>query len=540
MEEDVEEGDDYIEISFEAPPANPVQMPARSAGAIPIRAPNILRDPVAEKKRRLNIKGDQRIIRELNDIRVEDKLDDSIQALIDCRFESPSNSSETVLLCRELRTVTAVCNRLLLELEQPGAVLTKHQQIALKVGRQRLMELLYRPNTFIDDPHTFTEKWVDKTLRIDIYIFHAIMLCSDYCGRVKEVHARLEKLTPRSPEFAEALKQKLFFPSLQDREFLKLSPQELIVTVNFLESRWNYLDPVKDDLRAALDIILDRVSSIAVSIQDTKIFGSVTKYRKPLTDTSSQITTVYLEDFCWSLMQMYKKLSLCEKIMRWNTPFPFEITHEEADGLEKDLTATALKMKNTALQAKYFAAYMNAFLRPSEVKRYQRDHPGLELSGSMIIEKMRGSLSKNALMEKLAGAPWEITRDKLLSAYELDVMYLMMLDTRVNNACNKFNWMVTMVYYNIHLVEMHNPIQTLTKGKPFPMLVQAFNGTGVLYAGKYYNHNSAAKSFIHWLCIILSPPFKGKWGKHNFGGLHVLLPASVKAKAGLQFMSGTT
>ena len=526
-----------MEISFDEPP-EAVQRPALDAGFLPARAPNILLDPVAEKKRRLNIRGDQRVIRELNDIGVKEKLDDSIQALIDCKFLAPSRSSETVLLCRELRTVTAVCNRLLMELAQPGAVLTRNQLIALKVARQRLMELLYRPNTFLDDPHTFTERWVDKTMRIDIYVFHAIMLCSDYCGRGTGIHERLEKLTPRSPEFAAVLKQKLFFPSLQDRQFLKLTPQELIVTVNFLETRWNYLDPVKDDLRAALDIILDRVSSIAVSIQETKTFGSIVKYREVVTDGTCKISKTYLEDFCWSLMKMYKKLSLCEKIMRLDTPVPFEITAAEADALERDLTATALKMKNTALQAKYFTAYMNAFLRPSEVERYKRDHPGLELSGSMIIEKMRGSLTKNALMEKLAGAPWEITRDKLLSAYELDVMYLMMLDTRVNNACNKLNWMVTMVYYNVHLLDMHNPIGTLTKGKNFPMLVQAFNGTGVYHAGKYYSHNSAAKSFIHWLCIILLPPFKGKWGKHNFGSLHVLLPTSVKEKAGLLFMNG--
>jgi hypothetical protein len=532
----MEDQGDMMEISFEAP-IQDIANPLPHVAPNPVRGPQILRDPVAEKKRRLNIQGDQRIIRDINEITVDVKLDDSIQALVDCRFLAPREYVDTVRLSKELRTVTAVCNRLLMELEQPGAVLTRHQKIALKVARQRLMELLYRPNTFIDDPHTFTERWVDKTIRLDIYIFHAILLCSEFSGREPAFQQRLLQFQPKSPDFASLMKQKLFWPGLLDRPFMTLTAQELIVSVNYLESRWNYIDYVKDDLRMLLDLYLARVASMAVVFQEIQVFGSLTKYRT-IVGVKAKISTQFLEDFCWSLMKMYKKLTFCEIMMQYNTPIPFEITNEDADELEKKMTATALQMKNTALQAKYFTAYMNGFLRPSEALRYRRDHPGLEMSGSMIIEKMRGSAAKNVLMEKLSGAPWEITRDKQLHPYELDLMYLMMLDTRVNNSSNKLNWMSVMLYFNVHLLDMPNPIGALTAGKDFPMLVQAFNGTGVFYQGKYYDHNGAAKAFLHWLCIMLLPPFKGKWTKHNFGGLHVLLPEAVKARAGLQFMNG--
>ena len=82
-------------------------------------------------------------------------------------------------------------------------------------------------------------------------------------------------------------------------------------------------------------------------------------------------------------------------------------------------------------------------------------------------------------------------------------------------------------------------MKSLIHRKPFPRLVQAFNGFGVFHQEKYYVHNSAAKAFLHWLCIMLGAEFKGLWEKHNFNGLHSMVPDSLKKLAGLSLASQT-
>jgi hypothetical protein len=111
-------------------------------------------------------------------------------------------------------------------------------------------------------------------------------------------------------------------------------------------------------------------------------------------------------------------------------------------------------------------------------------------------------------MEHLAKSPWIIVRQKLFDKVTTEILHVLLLDSFVSNITG-LRWMNTFVEFNVQLMKQ----QELTRhlDRVYPRIVQDFNTFNLLHKGVLHIHNSVAKSYLHWLAIMLAPPFNGSF-----------------------------
>jgi len=160
-------------------------------------------------------------------------------------------------------------------------------------------------------------------------------------------------------------------------------------------------------------------------------------------------------------------------------------------------------------------------MRPSERSKFRRDHKSTTETSHAIIEKVRGKAAKRNMMGRLNQAPWVIVEKKLFERPSRDLLVLLLIDVYVSNLVN-IAWFNTFVETNIEI--LHSPDPQDYCNKHYPVIVQYFNHFGVYFRNTLYPHGSAAKSFIHWLDLMMKPPFRGLFNGKSFQQLYYRIP----------------
>ena len=498
--------------------------------------PNIFYDPVREKRRRMNIAGDQRIIRELDDIEVP-LAGDTIGDLEHCRFVAPLTAQDAVAFIRDLRVVDAVFKRVMSDFHRdPETAFSKRALIALRVTRARIFQGFAVPNLILESRHKFTHQWMDMAKAIEPAAFLAILHTSQLLNKSPVVQQLLGTLGPSSEEFRELVAQRVFNPNVNKGPIMQYTLNELFTLVRFLERRWNYLEFVPDKFGFLLDVIIARLAELLTTAQPEAQYANLTSHRRLIANGLAVPTDICLQDFFWALIPMYRTLSLRTQFQAYIRPMPFVISDDWVAKVKLDAKQRCKEQKNVELQNKFYTKYSRTCLRPSEFKRYIRDHPGGDHLSSSILTEMRGQDAANKVQEDLAPLPWDLIDAAVLEPHEMDILYLMLYDTRFNNlGKGKFDWASTAVRYRGDMVDEENYVERL-KDYEYPVIVQSFNTFGLFFEGEFYDHRDATRATIHWLLILLLR-FKGVCMGSNFSSLHVLIPKELKDRLGIRYKS---
>jgi len=492
---------------------------------------NIFSDPLEEQRRQLNFRSNSKtVIQDLDEIEMEleDYATNTLETLRSLSFTAPRSAADCLALTEGLLHLSSATGSAVKQLQQrTDAQLLRSQRTQLNRVRGELIEVLYSVNNrYTDEPHQFTLGYVDWSSRLDTVIFRGALQCCRCLAADPSSAQRLSSITPEHEMFAELRRHNIISPRIVKRPLLELTVPELLQAITTLESIWCYAPPAQS-LSAYLDLLMTRLGQIVCSPQPERVYGAITDYRKQIDAEQYEATQRMLEDFCWSFGPMYLKLAVHKTLSQRTAACPLHIGKTDIRRIETFVVQNSLDMKNTSLTQTYIVAYMNFALRPSERRRYRRDYPHKSNTGAAVIEKLRGQDAKNHIMGVLSKAPWHVVREKLLERSELDVLILMMLNAYVCNAVgNNFEWLPVFVHFNKELLAQANVVAFLDR--PYPLIVQSFNAFCVYYQGILYEHRRAASAYAHWLSIMFSPAFKGKFLKFNLTSLHTLLPESAR------------
>lgn len=494
-------------------------------------------DPISERLRERNIEGDYRPVRDVLEEITILNLDDgqTFQDLSKCEFKPPTNFEAGKIYIQDLRRVGEVLKHCKEQLSSPGSKLSQGALAVIHEARTRLMESLYVICPMLKTKHKFTFHWQDRSIAIEPLACYAILQCTQMLNYDSSIYQRLVQFGPKSAIFTGLVKENLFNPHHSTAPFLQYRVADLYFLIQYIEGRWLHIQFVPDELLYLFDLLMARIAMIATTPQPAEEFKGLDRYRKLVAEDVAVVTEVFLQDFFWALLPMYYQTLIRTEFERYKTGLPYQITDEQSYTLKKTMSDETKANRSVTLQSNFQTAYMESSLRPSEMERYIRDNPGKELLRSSVVSTMRSIDVRNAMSEKLADLPWDIFDQGLLPSFELDMLILMMLDTKINNLSKTkgYSWIKDTVFFRIHMLEQDNPVEWVKKMRK-PIIVQAFNTYSLFYLDKFYDYQDAGRAFMHWLIIILSE-FNGVISRTSVRGLHTLLPPEVKKQTKIQF-----
>lgn len=496
--------------------------------------PNMFWDPVAAKSRRLNIEGDQRIIRALDDVEVPE-IGDAVSDIESCLFKAPKTAEAAATFCQDLRINDRVFQRIMKEFQKkPDTVLGRRSITAAKVARDRLFQAFSIPNHILETKHKFTHNWVDEAKSLEPPTFLGILHATQILNKSAMIREHLLRLGPTSPEFEALASQQVFNPNSNRGPIMQYSLNEVFTLIRFLERQWNNLEFVPEKLGYLLDVIIARLAELLTVALPESEYVNLTAHRRLLRNGMAVPTTTCFQDFFWALIPMHRTLTLRTQFEYYRKEIPFSIDEMWVEKIKSDLKARIKQQNSVEPQNKFYTKYSQMCLRFSERKRYIRDHPGADLLSSSILTEMRGAEAANLIQEKLAPLPWDLIDAGQMEPHELDVLWLILFDMRFNNVgTNKFDWAATAVRYRGDMVDEEHYVQQLRQ-REYPVIVQSFNTFGVFFEDSFYDHRCATKSVIHWLLLVLLR-FKGVCNNSNLTALHVLIPNELKQRLGIRF-----
>lgn len=494
-------------------------------------------DPIIERLRDRNVQGDYRPVRDvLEEIEILSlEKGQTFQDLSTCMFKPPTTNEAARIYVQELRRVGAVLKHCKEQLELPNSKLSDGARAVIHEARTRLMESLFVICPMLKVKHKFTYHWEDRAIQIEPKACYAILQCTQMLNLDASIYNSLVRFGPNSPLFANLAKESVFNPHYSTLPFLQYRVTDLYFLIQYIEGRWLHIRFIPDELLYLFDLLFARVAMIATSPQPADQFKGMDRYRKLVAEDVAVVTEVFLQDFFWALLPMYYQTLIRTEFEKYKAALPYQISDEQSYALKKFMSDETKTNRSVTLQASFQTAYMESSLRPSEMERYIRDNPGKELLRSSVVSTMRSIEVRNAMSEKLADLPWDIFDQGLLASEELDMLVLMMLDTKINNLSKVkgYSWLQDTVFFRIHMLDQEDPVQWVRSMRR-PIIVQAFNTYSLFYQDKFYDYQDAGRAFMHWLIIVLSD-FKGVISRTNMKSLHTLLPTEVKKQTTIQF-----
>lgn len=468
---------------------------------------NEFHDPVGNYQRQSVYANNRRIVRNLNDIDISIEtfrsttLDDLSTLEVPQSVDSVEDKRR---LCETFMHIDCAIAQVATERQSgSGATLSGQNITDLDDMRFRLMGVLFslcrRSET-----DSFQNSRKHYVFRLDILVFRRYLRCHSCILADAHMQARVAHITPST---FEALVKKNVIPrTLRQKPIVEFTIPDIVFSLKHLEEAWLLLH-YNEELSIYLDLLSARFGTIIDIPQPPHVYGAIKNYQKLLPDGSVTYTDRLLEDVCWSLIPMYKKIHY-HNILASRSSSGVAISNEVRDAVEHLVTETAFQLENKTLIEVYTKLYTKCSLRPSERAKFRRDYRNKTETHPTIIEKIRGKAAKRLIMEKLARAPWIIMQKKLFERPLRDLLVLLLIDSYVSNTCN-VAWFNTFVETNIELLHQTSPLDYCDRH--YPIVVQYFNHFGVYYENTLYTHESAAKSFVHWLHLMLQPPFHGKW-----------------------------
>ena len=461
-----------------------------------------------------------RKIRRMEHIEVVQEDYDMQYDLKSLKFWSPDTAENARVLYDALMKLSRETNTMTTDLRNGAPPLSRETKVELNRIRHDLVELLADHGRLLSEKQHFQVDGTDRTYRPDVFVFFGLMQ-SMCCLAHDSSYGELLKTTHCSSDTLHTLVESRIVPeNLSTRPFAEYRLPDIISSLKWLEARWLTI-PYFACMSIYIDLLLARLSVLCIVPQPEHMFGSITDYKKTIGNGYFTHTPRLIEDCCWTFGPIYKKLLLYQRVCR-ERDTSVQIPNDDRKRIQKESVDNAYDMNNKDLIGLFFKTYMKCGLRPSERQKFLRDYPTKAVSAPAIIEKMRGEDSKKRIMEHLARAPWVIAREKLFDKTTTEILYILLLDSFISNITG-LRWMDTFVEFNVQLLKRKDVADYLDRN--YPRIIQDFNNFNLLHNKVLYIHNSAAKSYIHWLHIMMKPPFNGRFLSRSLESLTKYTPS---------------
>jgi len=311
---------------------------------------------------------------------------------------------------------------------------------------------------------------------------------------------------------------------------LNFTAFDISTCLGHLEFMWSQII-FSSEIFDYIELLVSVVAKLYILPQSKEKFGHITDYYIELNtnnnnnnnnnnnkkETNCIMSDKLIEDICWSVTPMYKRIIIRNKIYKHYNIAEYTIEKQQVKQLYNFFIENSKSMLNKQLTEHFRSIYIPMTLRPSEKNRYARDYKGKAFISTDIARKMRRKEYMKTLMENFDCAPWTIMTEKRFDKASRDVLLMLMIDSYVSNKL-RFEWMDKFVDFNIYVVKQGlNYIDSIDK--QYPKIIQDFNFFNVVHNDNIYIHNSATASFLHWIKIIMSEPYNGKIGALDVSSL---------------------
>jgi len=447
----------------------------------------------------IDLSAEQRTIRTREDILQEGLLLPVVDLLDLCEEDFPNPTSEATAyrLALNLGVLNAKLDALyaqLLEGNQPSAAVFGK----LKAFRWMLLKLLVNPTTYIEADRTEDYDGYRTHISLEHVIYCALLECVS-CIVADPRMAELSRYKPST--FPELRAKNLIVENIAERPFTAFRTADVFFSLKILEQQWT---TVKYDasLGQYLDCLLARIAMLYRTPTKTKIVGNLENYQRPYGDEHYVPSMDMLQDTCWSLIPMYRKIYLYETLTITEVPEQYRLAKNIRRSIREIFIANALRMTNNALLEDFRTLYMASSERPSERKKFLRAYSKDPLTEN-IWKKIRGKAFLRQYLVELNKAPWILAREEesIFKRCELDLLIMLMANSYISNLSG-VDFRKSFVVLQKDLSPTHALLQV-----SYPVLVQPFNHFGVYYKNKFCPHDNFASSLWHWYDIMRGPPF---------------------------------
>lgn len=443
--------------------------------------------------------GNVREVRRRNEI-IEEGLQlphNALEDLSDSDFPQPIDeataSALSLSLCVLNKHLDDLYKKLLAGWEMTNSLLAK-----LKTIRRTLLNHLVSPTERVENERIEEFDGYRKHISLQENLFCALLECVS-CIVTAPQMAALKEYTPS--RFPDLQAQHLIVEDLLHKPFVMFRETDLFFSIRILEQNWTIIKYAAS-LTLFLDCLLARLAVVYRTPTKERIVGNLENYQACWRDDYYVVSSVMLQDFCWSMIPMYRKLYRYESLRTADIPDAYRLTKDKRYAIREIFITNAVRMTNTALIENFRDLYMVWSERPSERRRFMRcstKDPRIE----NIWKKMRGAPFVRRHMVLLNQDPWVLAREGK-AAYkrcELDLMIMLMANSYISNMSG-IDFRKTFVLL-ANEFEPNHPLLNVD----YPILFQAFNHFGLYYKKVYYCHDNFVTSLWHWYDIMRGPPF---------------------------------
>jgi hypothetical protein len=454
---------------------------------------------LSEDETELDLSSEQRTIRTREDILQEGLQipDVDILALSEEDFPNPTSEATAYRLALSLGVLNANLSKIYAQLLDGGqsSVLVFDK---LKALRRTLLRLLVNPSSYIE---------TDRTEDFDGYRNHISLEHVVFCTLLECVSCivadpRMTELLHYKPSlFPELRAKNLIVENIAERPFSAFRTADVFFSLKMLEQQWTTLK-YDASLGRYLDCLLARIAILYRTPTKTKIVGNLENYQRLYDDEYYVPSMDMLQDCCWSLVPMYRKVYLYETLPVVPVPEQYRLSKSTRRAIREIFIENALLMTNNALLEDFRALYMKCSERPSERKKFLRAYNKDPLTEN-IWKKIRGKAFLRTYLVELNKAPWILAREEesIFKRCERDLLIMLMTHSYISNRSG-----VDFRKSFVVLQSEFSPTHALLR-VAHPILLQAFNHFGVYHKGKFCAHDSFASSLWHWYDIVRGPPF---------------------------------
>lgn len=392
------------------------------------------------------------------------------------------------------------------------------------VRRRMLAVLIGSDQKLFRELHEFT--WHDKLyqLRYETLAFDGYLKLFRMQMLNRSAQSRMRSLRFSECEQCRELESADIIPEeLRNRGPMDMNAADLRTSIIQLEIRSRELKLsydarlggcTADALLFYADLLLLVASRLTQSTQSELAFIGTGDSAIKLANAQCRASETFVEDLLWVLIPFIRELYRQKKTFtRVGQCIPF--SKADCQLMDNFFASYAEEKALLHPREEMRKLYPKLAIQPSEPRRFARTEKISVMDDWGIIATCRGADRKGAIMNSLSFSPWIFIRQRLQPRPIRDAELLLIVSAYVNNRSAGLLFLSNFVVFHSTLESMDAPASFLASRRR-PLIVQSYNHFNLYYNGELFVYNKAMPAFLHWIRIILQPPYRG-----IFGGIDV-------------------
>jgi hypothetical protein len=308
--------------------------------------------------------------------------------------------------------------------------------------------------------------------------------------------------------FPEIVKNHLVSGRISSKPILSLNTVELVDCFNLFANRWHELR-FSPQLVDYLDTLLCRLASMFFIPQPPEYSGKRADFEVTYPDGRFTIAYSMVRNIGWAVKNMHRKI----RVHRWFLDFSASkgvfVMPVFSDADRKVLFEKCIHIDSEDdLQRVFLNFCLNYLLLPGESEHFKVAKPFKPPRVDRVLKYRMGygeTLKQH--LEVLSGPVKNIVTDTSQFGECIgDIAMLFLISLYASNALGIQYTEYFVIFYDWlekYASQLHRQLST----RNYPIILQSFNWFGIYHDGHYYQHNNVLNCMLHWMKIIIEPPF---------------------------------